>query len=125
MQIKGGPAYRNKLAPISLERSRPMFASTRNFVVYAWNVIFNHEVSPLRNIPDVAIRHYVLQALGVMWAVSFSLAIGSYTFLAWSVVGHTVLIAAAAITVATLTTAAKKPQVFIRASGRSRDGEHE
>ncbi|MBZ0261941.1 MAG: hypothetical protein K8F90_15250 [Hyphomicrobiales bacterium] len=102
-----------------------MFASTRNFVVYAWNVIFNHEVSPLRNIPDVAIRHYVLQALGVMWAVSFSLAIGSYTFLAWSVVGHTVLIAAAAITVATLTTAAKKPQVFIRASGRSRDGEHE
>lgn len=102
-----------------------MFESTRNFVVYAWNFIFNHEVSPLRNIPDVAIRHYALQALGLMWAVSFSLAIGSYTFLAWSVVGHTVLIGAAAITVATLTTAAKKPQVFIRASGRSRDGEHE
>lgn len=102
-----------------------MFASTRNFVVYAWNFIFNHEVSPLRNIPDVALRHYVLQALGLMWAVSFSLAIGSYTFLAWSVVGHSVLIGAAAITVATLTTAATKPQVFIRASGRSRDGEHE
>jgi len=102
-----------------------MFTSTRNFVVYAWNFVFNHEVSPLRNIPDVAIRHYVLQALGLMWAVSFSLAIGSYTFLAWSVVGHSVLIAAAAITVATLTTAAKKPQVFIRASGRRRDGEHE
>ena len=93
--------------------------------MYAWNFIFNHEVSPLRNIPDVAIRHYVLQTLGLMWAVSFSLAIGSYTFLAWSVVGHTVLIAAAAITVATLTTAAKKPQVFIRASGRRSDGEHE
>ena len=59
-----------------------MFASTKNFVVYAWNFVFNHEVSPLRNIPDVAIRHYVLQALGLMWAVSFSLAIGSYTFLA-------------------------------------------
>jgi hypothetical protein len=102
-----------------------MFESTRNFVVYAWNFIFNHEVSPLRNIPDVAIRHYILQALGLMWAVSFSLAIGSYTFLAWSVLGHTVLIAAAAITVATLTTAAKKPQVFIRASGRRGDGEHE
>ena len=101
-----------------------MFTKTRSFVVFAWNFIFNHEVSPLRNIPDVAIRHYVLQALGLMWAVSFSLAIGSYTLLAWSVVGHTVLLAAAAITVATLTTAAKKPQVF-RASGRSRDGEHE
>ncbi len=102
-----------------------MLASTKNFVVYAWNFVFNHEVSPLRNIPDIAARHYVLQALGLMWSVSFSLAIGSYTFLAWSVVGHSVLIAAAAITVATLTTAAKKPQMFIRGSGRSRDGEHE
>ena len=102
-----------------------MIARTGSYILYACNFIFNHEVSPVRNIPDVAIRHYVLQALGLMWAVSFSLAIGSYTFLAWSVVGHTVLIAAAAITVVTLTTAAKKPQVFIRASGRSRDGEHE
>lgn len=102
-----------------------MLASTKNFVVYAWNFVFNHEVSPLRNIPDVAIRHYVLQALGLMWAVSFSLAIGSYTLLAASVLGHTVLIAAAAITVATLATAATKPEVFIRGSGRRRDGEHE
>lgn len=102
-----------------------MGVSMRQFIVSGWNFIFNHEVSPLRNIPNVAIRHYVLQVLGLMWAVSFSLAIGSYTLLAWSVLGHTVLIAAAAITVATLTTAAKKPQVFIRASGRRRDGEHE
>lgn len=102
-----------------------MIASTRNYVVYAWNFIFDHEVSPLRNIPDVAIRHYVLQALGAMWAISFSLAIGSYTFLAWSVIGHTVLIAAAAITVATLTAAARTPQVFIRGSGRRHDGEHD
>ena len=102
-----------------------MFVSTRNHVVYAWNFIFNHEVSPLRNISDVAIRHYVLQALGAMWAVCFSLAIGSYTFLAASLIGHTVLIAAAAITVATLATAAAKPEVFIRVSGRRHDGEHE
>jgi len=102
-----------------------MIAKAVRGIIFAWNFIFNHEVSPLRNIPDVAIRHYVLQALGLMWAVSFSLAIGSYTFLAWSLIGHTILIAAAAITVATLTTAAKKPQVFIRASGRRHDGEHE
>ncbi len=102
-----------------------MFTTTSNYIVYAWNFIFNHEVSPLRNIPDVATRHYVLQALGAMWAISFSLAIGSYTFLAASLVGHTVLIAAAAITVATLATAANRPQVFIRNSGRRNDGEHE
>ena len=97
----------------------------RQLIVYGWNFIFNHEVSPLRNIPDVAIRHYVLQALGLMWAVSFSLAIGSYTFLTASVIGHTVLIGAAAITVATLTAAATKPKLFIRGSGRRQDGEHD
>jgi hypothetical protein len=97
----------------------------RKLVLNAWNFIFNSEVSPLRNIPDVAIRHYVLQALGLMWAVSFAVAIGSYTLLAASIIGHTFLIAAAAITVATYTAAAKKPQVFMRGSGRRHDGEHE
>jgi hypothetical protein len=97
----------------------------RKLVLNAWNFIFNSEISPLRNIPDVAIRHYVLQALGLMWAVSFAVAIGSYTLLAASIIGHTFLIAAAAITVATYTAAAKKPQVFMRGSGRRHDGEHE
>ena len=97
----------------------------RKFIVQAWNFIFNHDVSPLRHIPDVAIRHYVFQALGLMWAVSFALAIGSYTFLAASLVGHTVLIAAAAITVATYTVAAKKPMLIVSGLGRRRDGEHE
>ena len=102
-----------------------MIADVKHYVAYPWNFIFNHEVSPLRNVPDVAIRHYVLQALGFMWAVSFSIALGSYTFLAASLVGHTVLIAATAITVATLTTAAKKPEVFVWGSGRRHDGKHE
>jgi hypothetical protein len=102
-----------------------MIAVARTSIVHAWNFVFNHEVSPLRNIPDVAIRHYILQVLALMWAVSFSIAIGSYTFLAWSVLGHSVLIAAAAITVATFTVAANKPGLFVRASGRRPDGEHE
>ena len=97
----------------------------KNFVVRAWNFVFDHRVSPLRNIPDVAIRHYVLQVLGLMWAVSFSVAIGSYTFLAYSILGHSVLIAAAAITITTFTVAAKRPKSFMRASSRRSDGEHE
>lgn len=99
--------------------------NNNNPLVHAWNFIFDHEVSPLRKIPDVATRHYVLQGLGLMWAVCFSLAIGSYTFLAASVVGHTLLIGAAAVTVAVLSTAAVKPAVFARLSGRRHDGEHE
>jgi hypothetical protein len=95
-----------------------MFYSIRRLVVYCWDFVFNHEVSPLRHIPDVAIRHYVLQALGLMWAVAFAVAAGSYTFLAVSVIGHTVLIAAAAITVTTWTAATAKPDLFVRGSIR-------
>lgn len=125
MRTTDWPQYRNEAQITLAEGPQSMITKTRNSVIYAWNYIFNHEVSPLRNIPDVALRHYVLQALGAMWAISFSLAIGSYTFLAASLIGHTVLIAAAAITVATLATAANRPQVFIRNSGRRKDGEHE
>jgi hypothetical protein len=95
-----------------------MFTPVRKFVVFGWNFVFNHEVSPLRHIPNVAIRHYVLQALGLMWAISFALATGSYTFMAVSVIGHTVLIAAAAITVATWTAATVKPELFLVRSAR-------
>lgn len=102
-----------------------MFTPMRKFVVYGWNFVFNHEVSPVRNIPDVAIRHYILQALGLMWALAFAVATGSYTFLAVSVVGHSVLIAAAAITVATWTAATLKPRLFTRGFGLGRGGEHE
>jgi hypothetical protein len=97
----------------------------RQSIVYGWNFIFNSEVSPLRHIPNVATRHYVLQILGFMWAVSSAIAIGSYTILAASIIGHVVLIAAAAITVATYTAASTKPSLFKRGLGRSDDGEHE
>ena len=93
-----------------------MFNRIRRLVVFCWDFVFNHEVSPLRHIPDVAIRHYILQALGLMWAVAFGVAVGSYTFLAVSVIGHVVLFAAAAITVTTWTVATAKPDLFVRGS---------
>ena len=97
----------------------------RNIIVNGWNFIFDTDVSPLRNIPDISTRHYVLQILGLMWAVSFSIAIGSYTILAASILGHVALIGAAAITVATYTVAATNPDLFLSGSGRRYDGEHE
>jgi hypothetical protein len=66
----------------------------------------------------------VLQILGWMWAISFSIAIGSYTVFAASLIGHAVLICAAAITVATYAAAAKAPELFVTGSGRRADGEH-
>lgn len=97
----------------------------RNAIVYAWNYVFDHQVSPLRHIPDVATRHMILQVLGWMWAAAFSLSVGSYVMLGVSLVGHAFLIAAAAITVATYSAAASKPALFAAGLGRRRDGEHE
>ena len=80
----------------------------------------------MRNIPEGNIRHMVYQILGWMWAIAFSVAIGSYTFLAVSLIGHAVLIGAAAMTVAVYTTATVKPELFVKKAGwgRSVDGEH-
>ena len=97
----------------------------RQTVVFAWNYIFNAEVSPLRHITDLSMRHYVLQVLGFMWAVASLLAVGSYALIPASIVGHVILIAAAFVTVATYTTASLKPDVFKHNNGRSRTGEHE
>jgi len=93
-------------------------------IAFGWNYIFNHEVSPLRQIPDVGTRHMILQTLGWMWAVAFSVAIGSYAMLPASLVAHAVLIAAAAITAATYTAASVKPALFTAGLGRRQDGEH-
>jgi hypothetical protein len=95
----------------------------QKLVAGAWNYIFDHEISPLRHIPNVATRHMILQILGWMWAVAFSVAIGSYALLPASLIGHAALIAAAAITTATYTAAATKPELF--RSHRRGDGEHE
>lgn len=94
------------------------------FVAFTWNYIFNHEISPLRHIPDVPTRHMILQILGWMWAAVFSIAVGSYVVLGVTLVAHALLIAAAAITAATYTTAAAKPSVFLNGLGRRIDGEH-
>jgi hypothetical protein len=96
----------------------------KNIVLASWNFIFDYNKSPLRNIPEGNIRHMVYQLLGWMWAISFGLAIGSYTFLAISLIGHVVLIGAAAMTVAVYTTATVKPEAFRVVLGRRPDGEH-
>jgi hypothetical protein len=91
-----------------------MKQAIEKFVVYPWNFLFNHEVSPLRHIPDVGVRHYILQILGFMCALWLAEAICSYTFMAVRVICHTILIAAVAITVASWTAASVKPKLFIR-----------
>jgi len=99
----------------------------KKFVYDSWNLIFDHRVSPLKNIPDVNTRHMILQVLAWMWVVAFSIAVGSWTGFLVSALGHIALIAAAAVTVGTYTVAETNPSVFKYNPnpGRRMDGEHE
>lgn len=99
----------------------------RKFVYDSWNMVFDHRVSPLKNIPDVNTRHMILQVLAWMWVVAFSVAVGSWTGFLVSAIGHIALIAACAVTVGTYTVAEKHPNVFKYnpSPGRRMDGEHE
>ena len=40
------------------------------FVVNCWNYIMDAEVNPLRNIPDLNVRHMIMQVLAFMWCGS-------------------------------------------------------
>lgn len=97
----------------------------RDFVISCWRFIFDHEYSPLRQIPDLGIRHMVLQLLCWMWATVFGISISSYLVFGVTLVFHILFVGAAAITVATYSTAAVRPMAFVRSFGRQTNGEHE
>jgi hypothetical protein len=96
----------------------------KNIILASWNFIFDYNKSPLRNIPEGNIRHMIYQVLGWMWAISFSIATGTYAFMGVNLIAHAVLIGTAALTVATYTTASLKPEAFRVVLGRRPDGEH-
>ena len=96
----------------------------RTLIVDSWNHIMNHELNPLRHIPDLQTRHVVMQFLAWMWCIIFSMSLGSITVFGVSAVAHALLIAGIVITVGTFETAKRKPQYF-GGLGRGAGGEHE
>ena len=73
----------------------------REFIVNSWDGIMNLERNPLKNIPDLQVRHLILQILAWMWCITFSLYFSSWYVFGFSVVAHFVLILAIVTTVAT------------------------
>ncbi|MEY4967003.1 MAG: hypothetical protein RL274_2586 [Pseudomonadota bacterium] len=66
----------------------------------------------------------VFQILAWMWATVFGISVGSYWVFGLSLVAHALFISAAAITVATYSTAKFRPKAFVRLLGRQPNGEH-
>ena len=73
----------------------------RQFVYDSWQGVMNAKHNPLKNIPDMQVRHLVLQALAWMWCIVFSLYVGSWFVLGLTFAAHFFLIAAIVVTIAT------------------------
>ena len=97
--------YPNK---VTFEKVKDM----REVVVNTWNSVMNHNVNPLRHIPDTNTRHMVTQVLAWMWCIVFSFYVSSFVVFGISAIAHTLFLAAIAITVGTFETARRKPEVF-------------
>ena len=98
--------------------------SMREFIYNSWNVVMDHKKNPLSNIPDFSTRHMIMQVLAWMWCIVFAIIVGSMWAGVFSMMLHTLLLGAVAITVATFETAKRKPQYF-GSFGRGSGGEHE
>ena len=74
----------------------------REWVVDAWNGIMNYERNPLRHIPDLQVRHMVMQVLAFMWSGVFALLIAeSITVFAYSSIAHIVSVSYTHLTLPT------------------------
>lgn len=84
----------------------------RETVYDSWNGIMNANVNPLRHIPDLQVRHMVLQVLAWMWCIVFSMWVGSFWVMGISMIAHALILAAIVVTVATFEVAKNKPELF-------------
>ena len=102
--------------------------SMREWIYDCWNSVMDSEKNPLSVIPDFSTRHMIMQVLAWMWCIAFAIIVGSMWAGVASMLIHTVLLGAIAVTVATFETAKRKPQVFTAfqsRNGRGNGGEHE
>ena len=73
----------------------------KNFIVDSWNGVMDYRFNPLKHIPDLQVRHMMLQVLEWLWCIAFSLYFASWTLFVLTVISHFILILAIVVTVAT------------------------
>ena len=89
-----------------------------------YKLIMDSRYNPLSHIPDMNVRHLLMQMLAWMWCIIFSMWVGSVTVFGISAIAHAMLIAGVFITLGVFETAKRKPQYF-GGLGRGNGGEHE
>ena len=91
--------------------------SMREWIYNCWNVVMDHNKNPLSAIPDFSTRHMIMQVLAWMWCIVFGIIVGSMYMGVFSMVLHTLILGAIAVTVGTFETAKRKPNAFNFSSG--------
>tara|TARA_E500000178_G_scaffold354929_1_gene425711 strand:- start:3190 stop:3570 length:381 start_codon:yes stop_codon:yes gene_type:complete len=85
----------------------------REFIYNSWNGIMDHNKNPLRHIPDMQVRHMIMQVLAFMWSSIFAiLIVDSVWAFGVSAISHVVFVAGIVITVATFKVAERSPGSF-------------
>tara|TARA_B100000902_G_C26873638_1_gene698972 strand:+ start:301 stop:579 length:279 start_codon:yes stop_codon:yes gene_type:complete len=79
----------------------------KQFINDNWSGIMIRDNTPLKNIPNVMVRHMIFQILAWMWCIIFSAAIGSFLVFGISLIAHVLLISGIVITYTTFQTAKK------------------
>ena len=95
----------------------------REFIVNSWDGIMDYRFNPLKHIPDMQVRHLILQILAWLWCIAFSLYFTSWSVFGITVVSHFILILAIVVTVITFT-ATERTYRFkegYHSHGRARD----
>ena len=91
----------------------------RKFIYDSWNGVMNHDINPLKHIPDLNVRHMVMQVLAWMWCVAFSMYFGSMWVFGFTAIAHVFIIGAIVLTVATFNITKKMDWTY-RTPSRSR-----
>ena len=84
----------------------------RTFIVESWNAVMDDSRNPLSHIPDLQVRHLIMQVLAWMWCITFAIIVGSWTAFGVSAIIHVVLLGAIAVTVGTFEVSKRNPQFF-------------
>jgi len=79
----------------------------KQFLNDNWSGIMIRDNTPLKNIPNVMVRHMIFQILAWMWCIIFSAALGSFVVFGISLIAHVLLISGIAITYTTFQAAKK------------------
>ena len=82
------------------------------YIAECWEGIMSHDLNPLRHIPNLQVRHMILQILAWLWCIVFSLYVGSWFVLGLTFTAHFLLIFAIVATISTFTFSEKRVYRF-------------